>query len=105
MSRQNSGPHGKRPGLGEKPEPGPFGAAGLGSTHADPHLCDFLENHFLDEEVKPIKKIGDRPGWFSSVDRALTCRLKGPRFDSGQGCMPGLQARSPVGGVQEAANQ
>lgn len=31
----------------------------LGSTHADPHLCDFLENHFLDEEVKLIKKLGD----------------------------------------------
>ncbi|XP_021566146.1 ferritin light chain isoform X2 [Carlito syrichta] len=29
----------------------------LGST--DPHLCDFLENHFLDEEVKLIKKMGD----------------------------------------------
>ncbi|XP_047404159.1 ferritin light chain-like [Sciurus carolinensis] len=31
----------------------------LGSTHTGPHLCDFLENHFLDEEVKLIKKIGD----------------------------------------------
>ncbi|XP_036210274.1 ferritin light chain-like [Myotis myotis] len=30
----------------------------LGSTHADPHLCDFLVNHFLDE-VKPIKKMGN----------------------------------------------
>ncbi|XP_059555476.1 ferritin light chain-like [Myotis daubentonii] len=24
-----------------------------------PHLCDFLQNHFLDEEVKLIKKMGD----------------------------------------------
>ncbi|XP_006160239.1 ferritin light chain isoform X1 [Tupaia chinensis] len=31
----------------------------LGSTHTDPHLCDFLETHFLDEEVKVIKKMGD----------------------------------------------
>ncbi|KAF5915627.1 hypothetical protein HPG69_015247 [Diceros bicornis minor] len=31
----------------------------LGSTHPDPHLCDFLENHFLDKEVKPIKKMGN----------------------------------------------
>ncbi|KAF5918269.1 hypothetical protein HPG69_002911 [Diceros bicornis minor] len=22
----------------------------LGSAHSDPHLCDFLENHFLEEE-------------------------------------------------------
>ena len=31
----------------------------LGSTCTDPHLCDFLENHFLEEEVKLIKKMGD----------------------------------------------
>nr|XP_019597152.1 PREDICTED: ferritin light chain [Rhinolophus sinicus] len=32
-----------------------MGSAGT----ADPHLCDFLETHFLDEEVKLIKKMGD----------------------------------------------
>ena len=31
----------------------------LGSTGTDWHLCRFLENHFLDEKVKPIKKMGD----------------------------------------------
>ncbi|XP_032329116.1 LOW QUALITY PROTEIN: ferritin light chain-like [Camelus ferus] len=31
----------------------------LGSARADPHLCDFLESHFLEEEVKFIKKTGD----------------------------------------------
>ncbi|KAM7332894.1 hypothetical protein ACRRTK_009602 [Alexandromys fortis] len=25
----------------------------------NPHLCDFLENHFLDKEVKVIKKMGN----------------------------------------------
>lgn len=29
----------------------------LGSAHADPHLCDFLESCVLDEEVKLIKKM------------------------------------------------
>ncbi|KAK7826533.1 hypothetical protein U0070_017114 [Myodes glareolus] len=29
----------------------------LGSARTDPHLCNFLENHFLDEEVKVIKKM------------------------------------------------
>ncbi|CAD7678199.1 unnamed protein product [Nyctereutes procyonoides] len=29
----------------------------LGSAYIDPHFCDFLENHFLDEEVKLIKKM------------------------------------------------
>ena len=32
---------------------------GLSSACGDPHICDFLENHFLDEEVKLIKKMGD----------------------------------------------
>lgn len=31
----------------------------LGSTRSDPHLCDFLESHFLDKEVELIKKMGD----------------------------------------------
>ncbi|XP_053436606.1 ferritin light chain-like [Nycticebus coucang] len=31
----------------------------LGSARTDPHLCDFLESHFLDEEVKLLKKMGD----------------------------------------------
>ena len=30
----------------------------LGSTRTDLHLCDFPENHFLDEEVK-LLKMGD----------------------------------------------
>ncbi|EPY79267.1 ferritin light chain 1-like protein [Camelus ferus] len=42
---------------GEEPEPGPFGSACLGSARTDPHLCDFRESHFLDEEVKLIKKM------------------------------------------------
>uniref|UniRef100_A0A3P9BVH3 Ferritin n=1 Tax=Maylandia zebra TaxID=106582 RepID=A0A3P9BVH3_9CICH len=31
----------------------------LASQHYDPHLCDFLESHYLDEQVKSIKKLGD----------------------------------------------
>nr|KAF6348543.1 hypothetical protein mMyoMyo1_005353 [Myotis myotis] len=31
----------------------------LCSTSTDLHLCDFLKNHFLDEEVKIIRKMGD----------------------------------------------
>ncbi|EDL00665.1 mCG141029 [Mus musculus] len=31
----------------------------LGSARADPHLCYFLESHFLDKEVKLIKKMGN----------------------------------------------
>uniref|UniRef100_H0XRU4 Ferritin n=1 Tax=Otolemur garnettii TaxID=30611 RepID=H0XRU4_OTOGA len=31
----------------------------LGSALTDPHLCDFLESPFLDEEVKLLKKMGN----------------------------------------------
>lgn len=31
----------------------------MASQHNDPHLTDFLEEHFLDEQVESIKKIGD----------------------------------------------
>ena len=32
----------------------------------------------------------------------LACELKGRQFTSQSGHMPGLQARSPVGGMEEA---
>lgn len=31
----------------------------LASQHNDPHLTDFLEEEFLDEQVESIKKLGD----------------------------------------------
>ena len=31
----------------------------LGSAHMDLYLSDFLEGHFLDEEVEIIKKVGN----------------------------------------------
>ena len=36
-----------------------LGLHGLASARGDPHICDFLKNHFLDEEVKLIKKMRD----------------------------------------------
>ncbi|KAL6040341.1 hypothetical protein STEG23_017241 [Scotinomys teguina] len=37
----------------------PLDLHSLASSRTDPHLCDFLESHFLDKEVKLIKKMGD----------------------------------------------
>ncbi|XP_051038646.1 ferritin light chain-like [Phodopus roborovskii] len=37
----------------------PLDLHSLGSGRTDSHLCDFLESHFLDEEVKLIKKMGN----------------------------------------------
>uniref|UniRef100_A0A8C8RDD5 Ferritin n=1 Tax=Pelusios castaneus TaxID=367368 RepID=A0A8C8RDD5_9SAUR len=32
---------------------------GLATEHNDPHLCDFLESDYLEEQVKAIKQLGD----------------------------------------------
>ncbi|NXQ33252.1 FRIHA protein, partial [Alaudala cheleensis] len=31
----------------------------LAAEKGDPHLCDFLESHYLEEQVKAIKALGD----------------------------------------------
>ncbi|WP_411018726.1 ferritin family protein, partial [Salmonella sp. s24813] len=31
----------------------------LATDKGDPHLCDFLESHYLNEQVEAIKKLGD----------------------------------------------
>ncbi|KAM9854115.1 ferritin, heavy polypeptide 1b [Aulostomus maculatus] len=36
----------------------------LASDHSDPHLSDFIETHFLDEQVRSIKQLGD---WVSNL--------------------------------------
>ncbi|XP_006846706.1 PREDICTED: ferritin light chain-like [Chrysochloris asiatica] len=48
----------------------------VGATHTDTHLYDFLENHFLDKEVKIIKK----------KDHHLTnlCRMASPQAGLGR---------------------
>jgi ferritin heavy chain len=32
---------------------------GVAGGNVDPHLCDFLETHFLDEQVKSMKELSD----------------------------------------------
>ncbi|XP_056608517.1 ferritin, middle subunit-like [Triplophysa dalaica] len=40
----------------------------VASEKGDPHLCDFLETHYLDEQVKSIKKLGDHITNLSKMD-------------------------------------
>ena len=49
-----------------------------------------------------LKKIFKVPGWCGSVDWVLACEARGHYFDSQWGHMPGLRARSPLGGNREA---
>ena len=50
----------------------------------------------------PINMFMLHPGYCGSVDRMPACEARGCWFDSQSGHMPGLQARSPVGGLREA---
>ncbi|XP_037333285.2 ferritin, middle subunit [Pungitius pungitius] len=40
----------------------------LASEHGDPHMCDFLETHYLNEQVEAIKKLGDHITNLSRMD-------------------------------------
>ncbi|KAM7370881.1 hypothetical protein PAMP_010393 [Pampus punctatissimus] len=44
-------------------------------SHTDPHLCDFLEQHFLIDSHDTIKKLGDYVG---SLTRITTSETHGP---------------------------
>ncbi|KAB5559497.1 hypothetical protein PHYPO_G00029820 [Pangasianodon hypophthalmus] len=38
----------------------------VASDHNDPHMCDFIETHYLDEQVKSIKELAD---WVANLRR------------------------------------
>uniref|UniRef100_A0A8C6SY18 Ferritin n=1 Tax=Neogobius melanostomus TaxID=47308 RepID=A0A8C6SY18_9GOBI len=40
----------------------------LAADHVDPHMCDFLETHYLNEQVESIKKLGDYVSNLSRMD-------------------------------------
>ncbi|OBS73740.1 hypothetical protein A6R68_15722 [Neotoma lepida] len=51
----------------------------LASARTDPHLCDFLENHFLGEEVKLIKKMGNHLTNLHRVAGPQPAQTSGPQ--------------------------
>ncbi|XP_055779330.1 ferritin, lower subunit-like isoform X3 [Salvelinus fontinalis] len=42
------------------------------NTHTDPHLCDFLEQHFLSDSHDTIKKLGDHLGSLTRLTSSET---------------------------------
>uniref|UniRef100_UPI001CCD039F ferritin family protein n=1 Tax=Vibrio vulnificus TaxID=672 RepID=UPI001CCD039F len=42
----------------------------LATDKGDPHLCDFLESHYLNEQVEAIKKLGDHVTNLTKMDAA-----------------------------------
>ncbi|MXQ79744.1 hypothetical protein E5288_WYG007111 [Bos mutus] len=55
---KNPGCNGDYPSHGEEPGPSPFGSARPGFSPCRLNLCDFLDRHALDKQVKLIKKMG-----------------------------------------------
>ena len=72
---------------------GIFSSLYLASQTPSSFLC---KNH--------IKSTFSCPGWCGSVDWVPACEPKGHWINSQSGRMPVLQARSPVGDVQEATH-
>jgi len=52
----------------------------LAADHTDPHLCDFLETHYLNEQVEAIKKLGDYISNLARMD-AKTNKMAEYLFD------------------------
>ena len=55
---KNPGCNGDHPSHGEEPGPSPFGSARPGFSPCRLNLCDLLDRHALDKQVKLIKKMG-----------------------------------------------
>ncbi|XP_051021374.1 ferritin light chain 1-like [Acomys russatus] len=53
----------------------------LGSLRTDAHLCDFLENYFLDEEVKLMNKTGNH---LTDIKTSDVCPSVGPSVGRAQ---------------------
>ena len=66
-----------------------------------PSWPEVLKYNSIKFYTKP-KNVKGSPDWCGSVDWVLACKPKGCWFNSHSGHMPGLQARSTIGGMQEA---
>ena len=60
--------------------------------------------HFVNNWERITQHESSCPGRYGSVDWVPACEMKGHWFTSWSDHMPGLRARSPVGGGQEGAN-
>ena len=69
------------------------------------HLQGNLSFHLVTCLWPAFKIINNSRGWCGSVDWVLACEPKGQQFNSQSGHLPGLWARSPVGGMREATTQ
>ncbi|KAL1770947.1 ferritin light chain 1 [Sigmodon hispidus] len=61
-----------------------LGLHSLGSAHTDPHLCDLLENHLPEEEVKLIKKMGNHLTNLRRVAGPQPAQTGAPRSSLGE---------------------
>ena len=95
--------------LGYPFSPSPETSEGPYQLQISPWIClgllgkdFFFLLHVYWSQKHFLIKVLHGSGWYGSVDWVLACEPKGRWFDSQSGHMPGLWARSPVGGMQEA---
>jgi len=55
---------------------------GVASRNGDPHLCDFLETEYLDEQVRSIKELSDICTKLKRVGKGLGEYIFDKEFDS-----------------------
>jgi len=54
----------------------------ISSNHSDPQCCDFIETHYLEEQVKSIKEIGDYVAQLKRVGNDLGVYIFDREFKS-----------------------
>lgn len=68
----------------------------LGSAHTDPHLCDFLDSHFLNGKMKLIKTMGDHRSYLcwpaGPQARLCQCLFQTPTHNQNQQPLRGTSA-------------
>ncbi|XP_075942774.1 ferritin, liver middle subunit-like [Anarhichas minor] len=65
---KRAGGHAVRPAAGENVNQALLDLHKLASDNVDPHMCNFLETHYLNEQVEAIKKLGDYISNLSRMD-------------------------------------
>ena len=62
-------------------------------------IKQFYKMRNINDIYEIAEEVEDSPDWCGSVDSVPACELKYYQLDSQPGHMPGLWARSPVGGM------
>nr|XP_037866200.1 golgin subfamily A member 6-like protein 1 [Chlorocebus sabaeus] len=96
MSGENHGCHQSHRRLEKNLNQALMDLHALGSAHTDPHLCDFLDSHFLNGKMKLIKMMGDHRSYLcwpaGPQARLCQCLFQTPTHNQNQQPLRGTSA-------------